>query len=344
MTARYVKRWSFVLLLLSCCALLGACAGAAWPAGLFWPPEPTRTNISAPETTAPVEALPSPEAPDVVTDAPRDTDEPGPGQSATPTAPTGTATRPPASSTPPEATLGTVAGLPEADPVTNDFFSDAAIVGNSLIEGLRLFSDLQTCDYYAATSMSVLAVDSLHVIQLENGSKGTIMQGIAQKPYGKVYILLGINEIGVDVGYFKDAYATMLDGVRQSQPDADIYIMSLTPVSQYKSSTSDVFNMTRVEAFNKALYELSLEKGSYYIDLCDALAGEDGYLPAESTSDGVHFSASLYTVWANYLRSHHSGSGAPAGVVIDAEEPVELPGEEGSVPAASEPVAPDPQG
>jgi hypothetical protein len=81
--------------------------------------------------------------------------------------------------------------------------------------------------------------------------------------------------------------------------------MSLTPVSYNKSSTSDTFNMTRVKEFNGALHELAEEKECYYLDLCTALAGSDGYLPADVTSDGVHFSLSVYADWADYLRTHY---------------------------------------
>jgi len=197
------------------------------------------------------------------------------------------------------------ADVPERTPLDNTFFSDAAFIGNSLIEGLRLFSGITECDYYAATSMSVMGVDSVLAVTLDNGSTGTILQGVAQKPYAKVYILLGINEIGCETSYFKEAYGNMLDSIRASQPDADIYIMSLTPVSYYKSSTSDLFNMTRINAYNKALHELAEEKSCFYLDICSALAGPDGYLPADVTSDGVHFSAAQYAVWADYLRSHY---------------------------------------
>ena len=46
--------------------------------------------------------------------------------------------------------------------------------------------------------------------------------------YGKVYIMLGINELGwpyVDV--FAEKYAEMVRAVRDAQPDAQIYICLL---------------------------------------------------------------------------------------------------------------------
>ncbi|MGE4353972.1 MAG: GDSL-type esterase/lipase family protein, partial [Oscillospiraceae bacterium] len=182
--------------------------------------------------------------------------------------------------------------ITEQEPVDDEFFSDAAFLGNSLVDGFRLFSGLNNCDYYAATSMTVTAA-------------GPLIDQMAEKQYGKVYILLGINEIGYDVDYFKGLYADMLDRIRDTQPDADIYIMSLTPVSAYKSANSNTFNMTRVKAYNDALYALAKEKDCWYLDICTALAGDDGYLPSNVTSDGVHFAAEHYKVWLEYLRTHY---------------------------------------
>ena len=188
---------------------------------------------------------------------------------------------------------------------SDDFFADAAFVGNSLIEGMRLYSGLTSCDYYSATSLSVMAINSTRCITLENGGSGTIFQGLAQHQYGKIYILFGINEIGYDTASFIKAYGGMLDKIQEIQPTATIYIMSLTPVSKAKSDSSSTFNMTRVNAFNSALSDLAAEKGCQYLDICSALAGEDGYLPSKCTSDGIHFTASVYQTWVTYLRNNH---------------------------------------
>ena len=182
----------------------------------------------------------------------------------------------------------------EAQPVVADeFFDDAAFLGNSLIDGFRLFSGLNTCDYYCATSMTVAGA-------------GDLISQMGQQQYGKIYILLGINEIGYDVDYFIDLYQKMLDDIREVEPDADIYIMSLTPVSAYKSSTSDVFTMDRVRMYNEGLHKLAADNECWYVDLVEALAGDDGYLPSDVTTDGVHFTASEYKVWLDYLKTHYA--------------------------------------
>lgn len=216
-----------------------------------------------------------------------------------------TVTQTPAPTPSPSEEVAAGPDISARDPVDDDYFSDAAFMGNSLMDGFRLFSGLTTCDYYAATSMTVVGATTKACITLDNGTQGTLVQGLSQKDYGKIYILLGINEIGYDVDTFIDYYSQMLDEIIAAQPECDIYIMSLTPVSEAKSSGSDTFNMKRITEYNTALHQLAADKACYYMDLVAALAGPDGYLPANETTDGVHFSAKVYSNWIDYVKTHY---------------------------------------
>lgn len=190
-------------------------------------------------------------------------------------------------------------------PAEDSFFEDAAFMGNSLMDGFRLFSGLTTPDYYTATSMSVLGATSKYCVTLDNGNAGTMVDGLTQKPYGKIYILLGINEISLDVEYFIEHYSAMLDAIMEVQTECTIYVMGISPVSAAKSSAGDSFNMTRIGEYNEALRQMAADKGCYYMDLVEALADDTGYLPAAETTDGVHFSANLYSIWLDYVRHHY---------------------------------------
>lgn len=191
---------------------------------------------------------------------------------------------------------------PQAD---DEFFSDAAILGNSLVEGLRLYSGLVTMDYYSGTSMSVNSACSTRNVMLNDGSYGTQLDAMAQKRYGKIYIELGINDIGGDMGVFIESYGDMLDRIIEDQPYADIYVMAITPVSKAKNDSSTVFTMSRVNAFNQALYELAAEKKCYYLDDCTPLMGSDGFLAEADTWDGVHLSVGKYAEWESVIRTHY---------------------------------------
>lgn len=185
------------------------------------------------------------------------------------------------------------------EPVDEAYFDDAAFVGNSLVDGFRMFSGLTNCDYYAETSMTIMGI-------------GDYITQMSSVEYGKIYMLLGINEIGYQWDMLIQRYSDALDRLMADHPDALIYIMGLSPVSAGKEASSDVFTMDNIRGFNQRLLQLAEEKGCCYIDLCDALGGEDGYLPSEVTTDGVHFVPSEYQIWRDYLFLHYIPVEEPA--------------------------------
>lgn len=185
----------------------------------------------------------------------------------------------------------------------DSFFEHSAILGNSLVEGLRLFSNLKSIHYFSATSVSVISATQTRNVRLRDGSTGTLIQSLCQDQYDKIYIELGINEIGGSVNTFIRNYGGMIDSIRAAEPDADIYILSILPVTRNKSASSTVFNMTRINTYNQALYQLAGEKQCYYMDVCSAFQDSDGYLPYAWSSDGVHLYARYYSVWENCMRT-----------------------------------------
>ena len=187
----------------------------------------------------------------------------------------------------------------------DSFFSDAAFLGNSLVEGLRLYAKFKTVDYYSGTSMSVVSALYTKNVLLRNGTYGTQLDAMAQKQYGKVYIELGINEISGSVTTFIKNYRALLDKIRAAQPDADIYIMAITPVSKAKSQAG-TFTRERVIMYNTALYKLAGERECYYLDDFTPLADSEGYLPKSQTWDGVHFTVAKYAEWETVIRTHYA--------------------------------------
>lgn len=196
--------------------------------------------------------------------------------------------------------------LQERERAGDEFFEDAAILGNSLVEGLRIYSKLSSLDYYSGTSMTVISATSTRDVLLNNGTYGTQLDAMAQYDYAKVYIELGINDIGWPVETFIEDYGEMIERIKADQPEADIYIMAITPVSRSREATSNYFTKARVEMYNAALYQLAADKECYYLDCYTILQGPDGYLPEEHTWDGVHLNVPQYSVWEECIRTHYA--------------------------------------
>ena len=196
--------------------------------------------------------------------------------------------------------------LSEQEKVDDSFFADSAFLGNSLVRGLELYGGLESGDFYAVTSTSVVNVDMYKDAKLESGEDGTLLEALCENPHDRIYVLLGVNEISFEPDYFIELYSQMLDKIEEQEPEAEIYIMGLTPVTEQKSGEGDLFSMKRIAEYNEALYALAEERECRYVDLVEALADETGYLPEEQSVDGIHMTQDKYSEWADYLRTHYA--------------------------------------
>lgn len=194
--------------------------------------------------------------------------------------------------------------VPQGEAVDNNWFSDAAFLGDSLTDGLLLYSDIRGAANLSYKGLTVQSVRTDKVIRLD-GQKYTPLEALGQKTYGKVYILLGINELGwYNDQRFYDCYAQLIDLVRAAQPGARIYLQTLLPVTAEKSESHEWLKNEKIAVYNDLIAQLAAEKEVYLVDAHAALADENGVLPAEESTDGVHLTKSGYQRWADYLRTH----------------------------------------
>ena len=272
---RHKKIWAFALL---AALLLGGCGQAK--------PAPTEPPVP---TVAPATPKPTPDP------TPQPTPEPTPKP--TPASPTDIVDVPASPSDLPTPE-------PSHGPVDDSFFADAAFMGNSLMDGLHYFGGLQYGDFYAGTSASVISVTTTMDCKDSLGAPSTMLHALLEKQYRKIFVLFGVNELGFYVDGFVDIYAEVLAQIAAGEPDATIYILSLTPVTLGRSSSSDQFTKERVLLFNEAIKAMAERDGYEYMDLFTAMADENGYLPQNDSTDGVHFTASKYLQWADFLRCY----------------------------------------
>ena len=289
MRSRMQKKRIWIALLLA--ALLLAGCGQAKPA-------PTPTPTTAPTVAPAPAATPTPTPAPTPTPTPPPTPAPTPASSSDLTPPPASATDisvPPA----PEQTSG---------PVDDSFFADAAFLGNSLMDGLHLFGGLEYGDFYSGTSASVISVSSVKDFKNSRGEASTMLDALLEKQYQKIFVLFGINELGFYVDGFIDIYSELLSRITASEPDAKIYILSLTPITMGRSTSETLFTRERVEAFNDAVKAMAERSGYTYMDLYTAMANDAGWLPENDSTDGIHFTAAKYLQWADYLRNYPYGA------------------------------------
>ncbi|MBM6887674.1 GDSL-type esterase/lipase family protein, partial [Pseudoflavonifractor phocaeensis] len=197
---------------------------------------------------------------------------------------------------------------PATEAVEMDYFSDALFIGDSRTDGLRLYSGITGADFYCYKGLTIFEMESKQVIELD-GSKYTVVEALERgKQYKKIYISLGINELGYyNDDAFHNTFASFLEKVRELQPDAVIYLENLVPVNPDKCKANKqayYVNNDRVAAYNAIFPQLAQEEHVVLLDVATALSDENGILPADATVDGVHFTKAWYQKWLAYLMEH----------------------------------------
>ena len=187
--------------------------------------------------------------------------------------------------------------------VDDDYFTDALFIGDSRTVGLSEYCEpLDTrATFYAKISLTIYDVFKKEFIKTDEGKIG-LEEALTENQYGKIYIMLGLNEIGTgDSEYFKNAYAEVIDKIRELQPDAIIYIQGIMHVTAHKSDVDKNFNNEKINVRNAAISELADNKTVFYIDMNEAVDDEDGNLEAGLSFDDIHLKASSYERWYEFL-------------------------------------------
>lgn len=196
--------------------------------------------------------------------------------------------------------------------VDDEYFSDAAFIGDSRTLGIADYSGINA-DFYCESGMTIYKLfGEKGVKNPKTGEKVNLNEVLQNKEYGKIYIMLGLNELGYgNTGKFYEKYSEVVAQIREWQPQAVIFVMANLHVSQEKNNYDTEFNNINVNDKNAAIANLADGLNVFYIDCNPLFVDEGGFLKADLTFDGVHLYAKSYSVWKEFLMEH--------GVVRDGE-------------------------
>ena len=194
--------------------------------------------------------------------------------------------------------------VPEREAVEDSYFDDAVFIGNSITEGFMLYGGPAGAAYMTDIGLMVDTVFTDQCVAVGE-EKRTVMEALEETDFSKVYIMLGTNELGWVYGsVYQEYYGRIIDGIREINPDAVIYIQSILPVTAKKSAGEKVYTNERIAEFNGLLMELAEDRQVYYVNVAEAVADESGCLPEDSSFDGVHPTPDCCVQWMDYLRTH----------------------------------------
>lgn len=194
----------------------------------------------------------------------------------------------------------------------NQYFSDAAFVGNSVSVGLKMYFDSQGKGFLGSPAMLVqgcysFANDaaSYSEYQIEyKGKKCKAKDAIAEAKVNKVFISMGTNDMGYPVSQVYQNYVKYIQGIRKKNPNVIIFIQSTTPMCTSKNRK--YLNNSAIDELNELMEKYcSKHRDMYYVNIIKGMKDKSGGLKKEYSSDGyVHMTMAGYKVWTNNLTAY----------------------------------------
>lgn len=186
------------------------------------------------------------------------------------------------------------------------YFNDAAFLGDSRTLGISDYAGLEGADFFCDNGMTIyklLGDDG--VTYQKTGEKVDMKKILQEKRYGKIYIMLGMNELGYgDTPMYLKQYLKVVRQIQEWQPGVIIYVMANLHVSREKNNMETEFNNININDKNVASARLANGRNVFYLDCNPLFTDDEGYLQAELTFDGVHLYAQHYDKWRDFLFAH----------------------------------------
>lgn len=205
---------------------------------------------------------------------------------------------------PPEEESG---GEPVYMTVEDDYFADALFIGDSRTVGLFEYGGLEEiAAFYASKGLTVYKMfDSPIVSVPERKDKITIEEALQSNTFAKIYLMIGINEMGTGtVDSFMEKYQEVVAHLQELQPDAIIYLQAIIKVTAERSAKGDYIFNEGIEERNERIAQLADNKKIFFLDVNPLICDEAGGMIPEYTFDGVHLKAKYIEIWKDYLKSH----------------------------------------
>lgn len=191
--------------------------------------------------------------------------------------------------------------------VEDDYFTDAVFIGDSRTVGMFEYGGLEEIStFYASSGLTIYKLLDAEIVKVPGQKKKiTIEEALRENTYAKVYLMIGINEMGTGtLETFTEKYEEVVACLRELQPDAVIYVQGIMKVSTERSSKGDYITNEGIEARNAELAKLADNEKIFYLDVNPLLCDETGGMVASYTFDGVHLKAKYIQIWKEFLKTH----------------------------------------
>ena len=178
--------------------------------------------------------------------------------------------------------------------------TDALFIGDSRTVGLMEYADIKGAEFFSDVGMSVYNIYDQKV-SVPGVGKVKLVELLENKKYGKIYVMLGINEVGYKFDRTVSRYNDLLEMIGAKQPEANLFIQANLHVTKARSDKDKVVNNKAINVLNKKLSCLADNKRIFYMDSNVIFDDDEGNLSAEKSEDNSHLYAKYYSEWGKWI-------------------------------------------
>jgi hypothetical protein len=193
--------------------------------------------------------------------------------------------------------------LTQTEAESSVYLDDLYLIGDSITKGLWEYELFPKERIYAEMAVNVYSITRYPIVETAPDVKIKVTEALKQTKPHKIIITLGINELGwMTPKQFIGYYSKFIDQIFEATPDSTIILQSISPIKKDKETID--FNNRKINYFNFLILELAESKGILFLNSCQTLKDENGYLPDKyDDGDGIHISKKAYIFLSDKQRS-----------------------------------------
>ena len=182
----------------------------------------------------------------------------------------------------------------------DEFFADALFIGDSRTVGLRDYAELKTATFFAYSGLSSFSVFK-KTLDVPGLGETTLEALLTTQHYGKIYLMLGINELGYPLSSIRSQYTHVATRIHELHPDARIILCAnMRVVANGKEKRDYVANET-INQVNEHIASLADNETFFYVDVNPLFDDGTGALDPQYCADDLHPYGKYYYQWGEWL-------------------------------------------
>ena len=199
-----------------------------------------------------------------------------------------------------EPSIGNTEGTPEDAMIVPASMENTLFIGDSRTVGLAEYAQMDEAHFFATVGMSVYDIDTAKV-SVPHVGKVTLSELLKNYQYDKIYVMLGINELGYPFEKTLEKYSALIQSIQEAQPDTLVFVQANLHVTKERSDNDKVINNPTIDAFNDNISQLADDERVFYLDANCIFDDADGALSESKSGDNAHPLAKYYQEWGNWI-------------------------------------------